>query len=124
MHLFYIDLKSAVLMFNALGVSWSINIDVVLISVCIRWNIAKAAVTQIVNSLSRDDRVNIICSKGDFIDSGGYQRRATPIILGCNKKGMMRATPSNRAQLLESLNEQSPYGSGEEHMYVHAFALC
>lgn len=70
---------------------------------------------QLVNSLTRDDKVNIICSQGNYIDGGGSSRSASPFVLGCQKRSMMRATASNRAQLLEALNEVRPFGSGEEH---------
>ncbi|XP_065176814.1 voltage-dependent calcium channel subunit alpha-2/delta-3-like isoform X1 [Sycon ciliatum] len=80
-----------------------------------RMGIAKAAAKQIINSLTRDDQVNVICSRGNYINSGGNRRSYDPVVLGCNKKKFMRATPSNRAQLISSIDAQEGYGSGEEH---------
>ena len=75
-----------------------------------------AAVTAIVNSLSREDQVNIICAKGSYYNTQALRRQAAPKVLGCNQTGFLQATDSNKAQLLEALNAQTPFGSGASHM--------
>eukprot|EP00117_Sycon_ciliatum_P006330 scpid15815/ scgid3227/ VWFA and cache domain-containing protein 1 len=80
-----------------------------------RWDIAVRTVRQIVNTLTRDDQVNIVCSRGSYYNSAGRYITANSVTLGCNKQSMMRATTSNRAQLLDALDGQSPFGSGAQH---------
>ena len=80
-----------------------------------RWEKAVAAVEGIVDSLSREDQVNIVCARGSYIDSDGNSITERFSVLGCNANQMMRATVSNRQILLDRVRVESPRGSGADH---------
>ncbi|XP_065176817.1 voltage-dependent calcium channel subunit alpha-2/delta-1-like [Sycon ciliatum] len=80
-----------------------------------RWEMAKKAVSSILHSLSRDDQVSVVCARGDNVSPGGRRFQYNPVVLGCQKDKMMRATASNRIKLLEDLDSQNPMGSGVSH---------
>ncbi|EGD73941.1 hypothetical protein PTSG_05636 [Salpingoeca rosetta] len=90
--------------------------DIVIVLDCSRsmrgdkWNDAVAMTKFLVNSLSRDDRYNVVCfssSHKDYNDNFVYRRTE---VLSCRKHELLRGTSSNKEDTFTRLDGYTPAG--------------
>ena len=86
-----------------------------------RWQIAKAAAKTILNTLTQQDYVNVICTRDSYYSYYSHYRYRTSRTLGCLKSGLLPATTSVKRDLMEKIDEIEPDGRS---LFIDGFRMA
>ncbi len=69
----------------------------------------------VLSTLTKYDRVNMVVSRSPYWDSGGTYYNYTSEVLGCQKYGLMSASPTRRQELANDIDALEVNG-GSDHV--------
>ncbi|KAJ8305297.1 hypothetical protein KUTeg_015842 [Tegillarca granosa] len=100
--------------------------DVVIILDCRgqKFTIAQAVAKTVINTLTKQDYVNVICARASHWDEVGKWKFFQTSVLSCQENNMVPATTAHRKDLIEKIEKLKPGGTSElEKGFEKAYEL-
>ncbi|XP_067678444.1 voltage-dependent calcium channel subunit alpha-2/delta-2-like [Haliotis asinina] len=89
-----------------------------------KFSIAKGVAKAVINTLTKQDYVNVICARASHWDEVGKWHYFTTEVLSCQMKRMVPATIAHRKDLIEKIEKLKAGGTSElEKSFAKAFEL-
>ncbi|XP_055337095.1 voltage-dependent calcium channel subunit alpha-2/delta-3-like [Paramacrobiotus metropolitanus] len=78
-----------------------------------KFDIAKSVAVTVINTLTKQDAVNIVCARESYWDSVGTWHKFNSKVLGCQKTSLVPATNAHRKDLIEKVTALQAGGTSE-----------
>ncbi|XP_052774120.1 voltage-dependent calcium channel subunit alpha-2/delta-3-like isoform X2 [Mya arenaria] len=89
-----------------------------------KFSIAKAVAKTVINTLTKQDYVNVICARASYWDEVGKWHFYQTTVVSCEQKHMVPATIAHRKDLIKNIQDLKPGGTSElEAGFDRAFDL-
>ncbi|CAD5114296.1 DgyrCDS3438 [Dimorphilus gyrociliatus] len=89
-----------------------------------KFSIAQAVAKTVINTLTRQDYINVICARASHWDEVGKWHEFGSQVLSCRKDSLVQATTAHRKDLIEKIYRLEPGGTSEvEKGFEKAFKL-
>ncbi|KAJ8307805.1 hypothetical protein KUTeg_014644 [Tegillarca granosa] len=89
-----------------------------------KFTIAQAVAKTVINTLTKQDYVNVICARASHWDEVGKWKFFQTSVLSCQENNMVPATTAHRKDLIEKIEKLKPGGTSElEKGFEKAYEL-
>ncbi|XP_060584904.1 voltage-dependent calcium channel subunit alpha-2/delta-3-like [Ruditapes philippinarum] len=89
-----------------------------------KFSIAKGVAKTVINTLTKQDYVNVICARASYWDEVGKWHFYETTVLSCHSERMVPATIAHRKDLIKNVENLRPGGTSElESGFEKAFSL-
>ncbi|XP_052254694.1 voltage-dependent calcium channel subunit alpha-2/delta-2-like isoform X2 [Dreissena polymorpha] len=89
-----------------------------------KFSIAKGVAKTVINTLTKQDYVNVICARASYWDEVGKWHFYQTTVLSCQQERMVPATIAHRKDLIRNIKDLKPGGTSElESGFGRAFDL-